>query len=101
MSRHAARNLLRQAESVNPEELDKLIASNVRALRAKLRIRQDDLADDMGWTRAMIGFLESGRRRVTLADAVALCDALKVDLRQLLVGADTETLRKLGIDRRG
>lgn len=82
------------------EELDQLIAGNVRAARGKLRIRQDDLADDLGWTRNMVTFLESGRRRVTLADAVVLCDALKIDLRQLLAGADAETMRKLGIDRR-
>lgn len=85
---------------MDPEELDQLIAGNVRAARAKLRIRQDDLALDMGWTRNMITNLESGSRRVTLADAVVLCDALKVDLRQLLAGADAETMRKLGIDRR-
>lgn len=86
---------------MTPEELDALIAGNVRAARAKLRLRQDDLADDMGWTRNMVTNLESGGRRVTLADAVTLCDALKVDLRELLLGADAETLRKLGIDRRG
>lgn len=85
---------------MDPEELDQLIAGNVRAARAKLRIRQDDLALDMGWTPNMITNLESGSRRVTLADAVVLCDALKVDLRQLLAGADAETMRKLGIDRR-
>lgn len=85
---------------MDPEELDQLIAGNVRAARAKLRIRQDDLALDMGWTRNMITNLESGSRRVTLADAVVLCDALKVDLRQLLAGADAETMRKLSIDRR-
>ena len=33
-----------------PEELDALIAGNVRAVHARLRLRQEDLADDMGWS---------------------------------------------------
>lgn len=85
---------------MNPDELDALIAGNVRAARAKLRLRQDDLADEMGWTRNMVTNLESGSRRITLSDAVALCAALKVDLHELLAGADSETMRTLGIDRR-
>lgn len=86
---------------MNPEELDALVAGNVRAARAKLRMRQDDLALDMGWTRNQVTNLESGSRRVTLADAAALCKALQIDLRELLAGADAETLGDLGIDRRG
>lgn len=79
------------------EELDSLIAGNVRATRARLRLRQEDLADEMGWTRAMVTSLESGTRRVTLTDAVSLCRALKVDLRELLQGARDETLEALGL----
>jgi hypothetical protein len=33
-----------------PEELDALIAGNVRAVHARLRLREEDLADDMGWS---------------------------------------------------
>jgi hypothetical protein len=33
-----------------PEELDTLIAANVRAVHARLWLRQEDLADDMGWS---------------------------------------------------
>lgn len=86
---------------VTPEELDTLIAGNVRAARAKLRLRQEDLADEIGWNRPAITYLETGKRRVTLSDAIALCAALQIDLRQLLAGVDTEALQALGIDRRG
>lgn len=79
------------------EELDALIAGNVRAARARLRITQEELADDMGWTRAMVTFLESGTRRVTIADAVSLCDALKLTFRELLQGADPQDIEKLGL----
>lgn len=84
--------------AVTPEEIDTLIASNVRALRARRRERQEDLAGELGWSRPTVGALEAGTRRVTVADAVALCLALSVDLRELLRGADQETLQALGLD---
>lgn len=82
------------------EELDALIAGNVRAQRARLQLRQDDLADEMGWSRPVISAIEAGNRRVTLTDAVALCRVLQIDLRQLLAGADPDVLQTLGVDRR-
>lgn len=86
---------------VKPEELDVLIAANVRAARARLDIRQEDVADDIGWSRPTVSSVESGRRRITVADAVALCGALHIDLRQLLAGLDPETMQVLGLERRG
>jgi len=80
---------------VTPEELDALIAGNVRAARARTRQRQEDLADEMGWPRATVTSLESGKRRITLADTVALCAALKVSLRDLLQGAPEDVLQAL------
>lgn len=85
---------------VKPEELDALVAGNVRAARARLKLRQVDLADDMGVAAATVSALETGTRRITLADAISLCAALKIDLRQLLADVDPETLQTLGIDRR-
>lgn len=90
----------RQDAGVKPEELDGLVASNVRAHRARLKLRQLDLADDMGWAPSTVSAVEAGTRRITLADAVALCGALQIDLRQLLSGVDPEVLSTLGIDRR-
>jgi transcriptional regulator with XRE-family HTH domain len=85
---------------VNPDELNSVIAGNVRAQRARLRLSQEDLADDLGWSRPTVGSLEAGSRRVTLADAVALCEALKIDLRQLLQGAPAHAMQVLGLERR-
>ena len=82
---------------MTPLELDSIIAGNVRENRARLRLRQEDLADEMEWTRAMVTSLESGTRRVALADAVALCGALKIGLRELLQGAPDEVLQVLGL----
>jgi transcriptional regulator with XRE-family HTH domain len=80
---------------VTPPELDKLVAGNVRAARARARLRQEDLADDMGWNRAQVVHLESGARRITLADAVAVCAALEISLRELLAGAPEDVFQSL------
>lgn len=82
---------------MKPEELDAVIAGNVRAARARLRLRQEDLADDMGWSRPTVSSVEAGTRRITVADAVSLCGALKISLRELLQGADREDLGALGL----
>lgn len=86
---------------MTPEELDNLVAGNVRAARARLQIRQQDLADEMGWPRLTVTSVELGRKRITLADVIDLCGGLQIDLRQLLAGVDAEVLETLGIDRRG
>jgi len=48
----------------------------------------------------VVGDLENGRRRVTMAEMVKLCRALEVDLNELLRGIDDDDLRLLGLDRR-
>jgi transcriptional regulator with XRE-family HTH domain len=83
--------------NVKPEEMDALIAGNVRAARARTRLRQEDLADEMGWPRATVTNLESGTRRVTLAEAVQLCTALHLSLRELLHGAPQDVFDSLGL----
>ncbi|WP_132208564.1 helix-turn-helix domain-containing protein [Kribbella steppae] len=72
----------------------------MRAIRARRQERQEDLAAERGWSRPVVGDLENGRRRVTVADVIALCRALDVDLRELLRGVDDDGLRVLGLDRR-
>lgn len=86
---------------MTPDELDTLIAGNVRAQRARLKLRQEDLADELGWARQSVTYLETGRRRVSISDAVVLCRALQIDLQQLLAGAELEDMQTLGLDRRG
>lgn len=79
------------------EDLEALIAGNVRAARARTRLRQEDLADAMGWQRATVTSLENGSRRLTLVEAVMLCGALKISLRDLLHGAPEDVFTKLGL----
>jgi transcriptional regulator with XRE-family HTH domain len=88
------------AVPAKPDPIDTLIAANVRAIRARRQERQADLAADLGWSPPVVGDLENGRRRVTMADMVKLCRALDVDLQELLRGLDPEDMRRLGLDRR-
>jgi transcriptional regulator with XRE-family HTH domain len=78
-------------------ELDALVAGNVRAHRAKRRLTQQELADEMGWSRASLLALENESRRVTLSDVVDLCRALDIPLVELVRGAPVEALQYLGL----
>jgi transcriptional regulator with XRE-family HTH domain len=95
MSRHDDGWLSRQDADVTQEELDQLVAGNVRAARARQRLTQQDLADELGWSRPVVGTLENGNRRVTLADALLLCQALNLSLRELLQGAPEDVIEGL------
>ena len=80
--------------------LSAIAAGNVRALRAKARLRQEDVARRAGMSRAVLASLETERRRVTLDDAAALCAGLDVTLAELLDGAPPGALRALGVKGR-
>jgi transcriptional regulator with XRE-family HTH domain len=82
---------------VTPEEVDKLIGANVRGVRSRLRMRQEDLSDAMGWSRRTVTTLEAGDRRVTVSDVMLLCEALEVDLAELLRGVPDDVLQSLGL----
>jgi ribosome-binding protein aMBF1 (putative translation factor) len=101
MLNHAETGLNREDSRVTPAELDDLVAANVRAARARRNLRQEDLADELGWDRAIISRIEAGRRRIQLADAIALCEVLEIGFHQLLEGLPVDTFRKLGLERRG
>lgn len=82
---------------MTPAEVDALIAENVRAARARRRITQQELADEVNWERPVVTRLEAGKRRVTVHDAYVLCAALEIDLPELLRGADADVLRSFGL----
>lgn len=84
--------------NMTPDEVDALVAGNVRARRAKLRSTQQDIADEVGLSRPAFSALESGTRRITLAEAIDLCRALEIDLRELLRGAPGDVFDTLGIN---
>ena len=55
--------------------------SSMRKLR---KMTQQQLADVVGLPRPSLGMIEVGKRSVTLSEAVALCEALDVDLAAMI-----------------
>jgi transcriptional regulator with XRE-family HTH domain len=80
--------------------LGDLAARGVRAERSRRGWRQAELATRLGTSQTTISQIESGRRRLSLDDLLAMCTALQVPLEQLLVGAQAEQLQALGLRRR-
>jgi transcriptional regulator with XRE-family HTH domain len=76
-------------------DLAYIIRRNVRAERARRSWRQADLAEQMGWTTAVVSDLETGRRNVWATDLPRLCAAFDISLAKLLDGADKDDLRHL------
>ncbi|HET9658532.1 MAG TPA: helix-turn-helix transcriptional regulator [Kineosporiaceae bacterium] len=76
-----------------------VVAANVRAERARMRITQRQLAERLGWSVGTLADLEAGRRRPAVDDLPRLCEALGVNLVDLFSRADVEDLRRLGLDR--
>lgn len=65
------------------------VAGNIRAARARLDIKQRDLADRMkalghNWHRLTVSRVERGYRKVSAEEVVGLCVALQVDRDDLL-----------------
>jgi DNA-binding Xre family transcriptional regulator len=74
-----------------------VIARNARALRAAGQLRQVDVAQRAGISRPVLSVIESGTRRITIEDMLALCRGLGVSVDRLLEGADPDDLRTLGL----
>ncbi len=77
--------------------LKALIAGNLRAERARSRIRQSDLAEALNLSRSQTSAIEAGEREITLSEALIVCGTLGITMRQLLHGADPADLETLGL----
>jgi transcriptional regulator with XRE-family HTH domain len=76
-------------------DIEAVLANNLRAERSRRRLRQEDLAEALGWSRTKLADVESGRRRVLLAYLPELCRVLDVSLDVLLMGADQADIEAL------
>ena len=72
--------------------LSDVVASSVRAERARRHWTQAELAAKTGLSRTTIGDIESGRRQVTVNHLPLFCRALGVSLSVLIAGADQSDL---------
>ena len=62
-----------------------VIGNNVRNLRKKMGISQEELGDVAGLDRTYIGGIERGERNVSALNIAKLAKALKVKPEKLLV----------------
>jgi transcriptional regulator with XRE-family HTH domain len=79
------------------DRLSDVIAANARAERARLRLRQEDVARPMGISISSYSDIESGKRPIQVDEIVALAAALGVGWRVLLHGLDEDSARTLGL----
>lgn len=61
-----------------------ILGANVRALRIRKKLTQEQLADLCDLHRTYIGAIERGNRNVSLKNIVIIAQALKVDPAELL-----------------
>jgi transcriptional regulator with XRE-family HTH domain len=60
------------------------VVTIIAASRREAQVSQDDLADRLGWHRSKIAKIESGERRVDVAEFITIARALSLDPEQLL-----------------
>lgn len=65
-------------------EIRKTLAQNVRALRSRLEISQEELADRCSLHRTYVGAIERAERNVTLSTLEVFSEALGVPVQDLL-----------------
>lgn len=76
------------------EDNDTAVGVNLRRLRLKAQLTQQELAERIGWQRIAMAQAESGKRRFRIDDLARLCVGLGVSYRALLVGQE-DTMRAL------
>ncbi|MEA5620867.1 helix-turn-helix transcriptional regulator [Cronbergia sp. UHCC 0137] len=64
--------------------LNRVVASNLRRLRKKIGISQEDLAGKCGLHRTYIGAIERSERNITLQTLEKLAESLGVSPQDLL-----------------
>jgi transcriptional regulator with XRE-family HTH domain len=65
----------------------KILALNLRRLRAEQGISQEDLADRAGLHRTYVGSVERGERNISIDNIAKLAAALGVEANELLRGS--------------
>jgi transcriptional regulator with XRE-family HTH domain len=68
--------------------LVRTLAENIRRLRHKQRLSQEELADICGLHRTYVGSVERGERNLTLSSLEVLAKALGVSVVDLLSADD-------------
>ena len=62
----------------------KIFARNLREIRAKANLSQEELADLAGLHRTYVGSVERGERNISIDNMERLASALTIDIKDLL-----------------
>jgi transcriptional regulator with XRE-family HTH domain len=73
------------------------LARAMRAERARRGWTQGELAERLGWSRAAVSSVESGRRLLAVDDIPALCAVFDLGFVDLLDGLDDDQRRALDV----
>jgi transcriptional regulator with XRE-family HTH domain len=65
-------------------QLRRVLAENVRRLRAAKELSQEELAHDCGLHRTYVGSIERGERNITISSLEVIAKALGVSVADLL-----------------
>lgn len=61
-----------------------LFGKNLKKLRKKNNLSQEDLADKSGLHRTYIGMVERGEKNITLINILKIAKALNVDIKEIM-----------------
>lgn len=73
------------------------LARGIRARRTWLGLDQAEVGDRMGVSSQTVSDMERGRRRITVDDIPALCEALESTLAELVRDAPADLRRAAGL----
>jgi transcriptional regulator with XRE-family HTH domain len=72
------------------------VGTNVRKLRDRMGMTQEELAELSGLSREEISRIENGRKKIISKSLRKIAEATRIDVRQLMAGLDPETRSSLG-----
>lgn len=74
------------------KKYNKRVLKAIRAMRRKLKINQDVLAEDLGIKQPQYSRLENGKKRMTFSDIRLIAKKFKVHVGKFFDMADDEDL---------
>lgn len=72
------------------------VGTNVRKLRDRLGLSQDQLAELSGVSREQISRIENGKKKIISTSLHKIADAAGINVRQLMAGLDNSEKIKIG-----
>jgi len=69
---------------MNEKEILKIFGENVRFLRKKLNISQEELAFRANLHRTYIGMIERAEKNITLINIQRIANALNIEIKELV-----------------